>query len=492
MDEIRVRFAPSPTGPLHIGSVRTALFNYLYAKKYGGKFILRIEDTDKSRSKEEYELDIESGLSWLGLGWDEGPETPDLFGPYRQSERLHIYKKYIDELLVEKLAYHCYCTVAELDEERKTQEMAQAAPKYSGRCKNLTPDEIKKFQEEGRKPSVRFIVPENERIEFKDLIHGKVSFDPKLFGDFIIVKSDGAPVFMFAGVIDDALMKISHVIRGDDHLSNTPKQILLAKALNLAIPEYGHLPMILNPDRTKLSKRKNPTSITGDFQSQGYLPEAMINFLVLMGWSPHSKATRDKSPKVEKEFFNLLELTTEFDLEEVGTSPSIFDQKKLDYLNGYYIRKMPLGDLAKNCLPYFEKTGFAKGNGEMILKSLALVQERMKKLSESPELVSFIFEKPQYEGDLLIAKKADKITTLKGLKSSMEVLEKETDFSQDSTEQLLRALANKINIEVGTILWSIRVALSGRPASPGVFELLEIFGKDESLSRIKTAVDMLE
>lgn len=487
-DEIRVRIAPSPTGLFHIGTARTALFNYLFAKKNSGKFILRMEDTDKARSKEEYELDIMDGLSWLGLGWDEGPETPDLYGPYRQSERAGVYKKYIDQLLTDKKAYYCYCTPEELDKERKDQEAEKLPPKYSGKCRNLSEQDIEKYKKEGRKPSIRFIV-EDKKVKFNDLIHGKMEFDSTLLGDFIVVKSDGTPIFMFAGVIDDAEMKISHVIRGDDHLSNTPKQILLADAMNLPLPEYGHLPLILNPDRTKLSKRKNPVSISADFKEKGYLPEAMINFMAFLSWTPSfAKATEGKP----EEFFSLDELVDEFDLADVNKSPAIFDQQKLNFLNGYYIRQLPLGDLAKRCLPYLEKAGLVKKESEKVLNALGLVQERMKVLSEAPELTSFFFEKPKYEKELLISKKATKEETLKALEESLKVLEKENDFSRDSTEQLLRALAGKIGIEAGKILWTIRVSLSGKSASPGVFELLDVIGKEESCNRIKTAIDVLK
>lgn len=484
-EEIRTRIAPSPTGLLHIGTARTALFNWLYAKKYGGKFILRMEDTDKARSKEEYELDIMDGLSWLGLGWDEGPETPDLYGPYRQSERLGIYKKFIDQLLADKKAYHCYCTEEELEIARKEQERNHQPPKYSGKCRNLSEQDAEKLKKEGRTPTIRFIV-EKKQVKFKDLIHGPMEFDSGLLGDFIIVKSDGDPIFLFAGVIDDAEMKISHVIRGDDHLSNTPKQILLADALNLPLPEYGHLPLILNPDKTKLSKRKNPVSISSDFKEKGYLPEAMINFMVFLSWTPSEASSADG------EFFTLDELVDEFDLADVNTSPSIFDQKKLDYLNGYYIRKLPLGELAKRCVPYMAKAALIEKEGEPLLNALGLVQERMKKLSDAPILTDFMFKKPSYEKSLLIAEKSDKETTIKGLQESLKVLEKETDFRRDSIEQLLRAMATKLNIEAGNILWSVRVALSGRDASPGVFELMEYFGKNETLARIKTAIDMLQ
>ena len=480
--EIRTRIAPSPTGPFHLGNARAALLNYLFSKKTGGKFILRIEDTDKVRSKEEYVLDIEKALTWLGLGWDEGPETPDVYGPYEQSKRGKIYDRYIKKLLEKKKAYYCFCTPQELEAERKEQEARHEAPKYSGKCRNLSPEQIKKYQAEGRKPAIRFLINTEDTIKYTDLIHGKIEFDPKLFGDFIIVRSDGQPIFLFTGVVDDGEMKISHVIRGDDHLSNTPKQIMLTEAMDLPVPEYGHLPLILNPDRSKLSKRKNPVSVTGDFMEKGYLPEAMINFMAFLGWTP----------KINKEFFTLDELVSEFDLENVGSSPAVFDQKKLDFYNGYYIRKLALGDLAKRCLPYLIEAGLVKKENEKVLAAVSLVQERMKNLAEVPDLTDFCFRKPKYQAKLLITKKSTLDITKKALEESYKYLEKEEDYSRDSIEQLLRALAGKMKIDSGKLLWPIRVALTGREASPGVFELIDVLGKSETLERIKIAIDMLQ
>lgn len=486
--EIRTRFAPSPTGLLHIGSARTALFAWLFARRFGGKFILRIEDTDKERSDEKYELNIMEGLVWLGIDWDEGPETPDNYGPYRQKDRLEIYQKYADQLIEDNHAYWCFCTPEELEAEKKEQAEKKLPPRYSGKCQNLSSEEIAKFRAEGRKPALRFKIEdsifENEPVVFKDLIKGEMSFDPTLFGDFVIMKSDGNPTFMFAGAIDDAEMKISHVIRGEDHLSNTPRQILLGRALKLSIPEYAHIPMILNSDRTKMSKRKNPVSLTQDYRDQGYLPEAMVNFLVLLGWSP--------SQQKADEIYDLKDIIEEFDLNEVGKSPAIFDSTKLDYFNGYYIRKMSLGELAKRCLPYLEKAGLAPKENELVLKAVGLVQERMKKISEVAALTSFFFRRPTYQAELLVVKGSTKEVTLQALKESLRVLEGESDFSHDSVEQLLRALATKIGVKAGEVLWPLRVALSGEPASPGTFELLEALGKDESLARIKTAIDMLQ
>lgn len=487
-DEIRTRIAPSPTGPLHIGTAHTALFNWLFAKQKSGKFILRIEDTDKARSKDEFVIDIVDGLTWLGLDWDEGPERNDGYGPYSQSKRLEIYKKYAQQLLRDKKAYYCYCTEAELEKERAEQTAQKKAPQYSGRCRNLSGEEIAKYKAEGRKPTVRFNMAtvEPEKIKFEDLVKGNLEFDPTLFGDFVILKSDGVPTFLFAGVCDDFEMKITHVIRGEDHLSNTPRQILLGEALNFTIPEYGHLPLILNPDRTKLSKRKNPTSISRDFRDKGYLPEAMINFLALMGWSPQN----DTSAK-EKEIWPLNDLIHEFNLAEVGKSPSIFDSQKLDFLNGYYIRKMTAGELAKSAEPFLEKAGFSDGK-EKILVGLSLVQERVKKLADIPDLIDFLFEPPANFEKILVPKGSTKEKTQLALKEAYQYLSQENDFGRDSLEQLLRAVAEKNNLKAGEILWPIRVALTGKGASPGAFEVLEALGKEESLARIKKTLDMLK
>jgi len=481
MDEdIRVRIAPSPTGLLHIGTAHTALFNWLFARQKGGKFILRIEDTDKERSREEYITDITDCLSWLGIDWDEGPERNDLYGPYKQSQRLEIYQKYAQELIDQKKAYYCYCTTEELEKERQEQESKSEPPKYSGRCRELSPEEIDKIKKEGHKPCVRFIV-EPKKIKFKDLVKGEVEFDTALFGDFVILKSDGIPTFMFAGAIDDSLMKITHVIRGEDHLSNTPRQILLLDALNFATPEYGHLPLILNPDRSKLSKRKNPTSISVDFKNKGYLPEAMVNFIVLMGWAS----------KTGKEIWTLDDLINEFDFDAVGKSPSIFDQSKLDWFNGHYIRKLPIGELARLSLPFLQGSSL-ENEKEKLLVALSLVQERIKVISEVPDLIDFFFKAPQGFKDILVAKGSTPEKTKKALEKALEHLEKEDDFGRDSLEHLLRAIAKKYDLNAGEVLWPIRVALTGKDASPGAFEVLEALGKEESLKRIRTALDMLK
>lgn len=486
-EEIRVRLAPSPTGWLHLGNARTALFNWLFARSKAGKLILRIEDTDKTRSKDEFTHDIIDCLLWLGIEWDEGPERSEPLGPYKQSERLEIYQKYAQELIKAGVAYNCYCTEEELEKERKVQELKKQAPRYSGRCRRLKPEEVKKFEAEGRKPALRFQV-KPKIIKIKDLIKGEVEFNSELFGDFVIVKSDNMPTFIFAGVVDDYLMKISHVIRGEDHLSNTPRQILLSDALNIPVPEFGHLPLILNPDRTKLSKRKNPTSVSKDFRDKGYLPETMINFMALLGWSS----------KTDKEIWTLEELITEFDFKNVGKSPSIFDQKKLDYLNGYYIRKMSLGELAKASEDLLKDHEFLKDKRKFLMV-LPLVQERLKKISDIPEQIEFFYHSPKNYQNILIPKNpalpAGRSTaekTKKALSEALKYLSEENDFCRDSLDQLLRAVAKKNDFSPGEVLWPVRVALTGKTASPGTFEVLESLGKEESLKRIKAAIDMIQ
>ncbi|MCL4437633.1 glutamate--tRNA ligase, partial [Patescibacteria group bacterium] len=333
--EIRTRLAPSPTGPLHIGTARTALFNWLFAKQNKGKFILRIEDTDKERSKKEYEGQIIEGLKWLGLNWDEGP--------YRQSERTEIYKKYLQKLLDEKKAYYCYCTKEELEAEKQEMSSRGLPPKYSGRCREFNPPAG--GPPAGKTPQlIRFKMPEKE-VKFTDLIRGEVSFDSSLFGDIAIAKNLETPLYNFAVIIDDFEMKISHVIRGEDHLSNTPKQILIQDALGIPTPEYAHLPLILAPDRSKMSKRDIETSFL-EYRENGYLPEAMLNFMVLMGWHP----------KEDKEIFSPEELIKEFDLSRVQKTGAVFNKEKLDWLNAFYIRNAPVEKILAYIKPRLEKS----------------------------------------------------------------------------------------------------------------------------------------
>lgn len=516
---IRVRIAPSPTGPLHIGTARTALFNYLFAKRFKGKFILRIEDTDLERSDPKYEKDIIKGLKWLGIIWNEGPDINGKFGPYRQSERLETYEKYIKQLLNREEAYYCYCTEEELEKERKEMLTKGLPPKYSGKCRDLTEEQQKELEKQGRGSIVRFKTPK-KILKFKDLIRRDLEFDTDLIGDFSLAKvcPDGRhiPLYNFAVVIDDYLMKISHVIRGEDHIPNTPKQILIQEALGLLQPEYAHLPLILNPDRTKLSKRYAPVSIT-DYQKQGYLPEALNNFIVLLGWNP----------KTTKEIFSMKELEKEFTLEGVQKGGAVFNLKRLDWINGYYIRKMNLDKLAQICIPYLTEAelitpvpgetsslipgltsqafpgAFVTGEYEIketgekitfnyVKKVISLEQERMKKLGEIGEICKFFFVKqPEYDPQLLRWKKM----TDKEIKDSLTITKKtlkdipDKKFNRKDLEKTLMAQAKKTG--TGELLWPLRVALSGRKGSPGPFEILEVLEKKKSLERINKAIEKL-
>lgn len=535
--EVRVRYAPSPTGPLHIGGARTALFNYLFAKKYGGKFVLRLEDTDFARSKPEFEQDIFQSLIWLGIQWDEGPVyLEDLtknqtenqkegklqkekivstqkryigkYGPYRQSERTEIYAEYLKKLLKENKAYFCFCDQKELEKERKLQLLRGEAPKYSGRCANLTAAQVKKFHQEGKKSVIRFRVPPNKKIKFFDLIRGELEFDSNLIGDIVIAKDLKTPLYNFAVVIDDYLMKISHVIRGEDHLSNTPKQILLQEALGLPYVQYAHLPLILGPDRSKLSKRHGATSVM-EYKKAGYLPEAMINFIAYLGWNP----------KTTQEFFSLKELISEFDLKKVGKAGAVFNLKKLDWLNGVYIRKKDLSQLTKLCLPYLIKARYVeeiederikKGlvdsqkyklvqrnqliNFEDLTKVIALEKERMKKLSEITELLDFYFKKEvNYLPQLLIWKKTSPQIIKNNLKLLFEFLRNLSpeNFQKDELEKKIKEFIATKKMGTGETLWPFRVALTGKQGSPSPFEVAEVLGKEVVLERVKKAIFLL-
>lgn len=480
---VRVRIAPSPTGKLHIGTARTALFNYLFARRYEGKFIVRIEDTDAERSKDEYARDILDGLLWLGLEWDEGPEVGGPYGPYAQKERLKLYQPFIDQLLTAKKAYRCFCTHEEIEAERIKQQQQGVAPKYSGKCRQLTDEQIAEHEKAGRKSVIRFVV-EPQKIEIEDLIRGKVTFDANLIGDFVIQRSDGMAMFIFSNVVDDHLMAITHVLRGEEHLSNTAKQYLLGEALNILSPQFGHFPLILNPNRTKMSKRKDPVSITDDFKAKGYLPEALVNFVALLGWSAGD----------DREIYSIHDLIESFEIERVGKSPSIFDADKLLWMNGHYLRHMDIGDLASRGQNFItDKEIFAATlkRPDFFLQAVSLVQDRLKLLSELEEAIEFFYRLPSYDAKLLLAKKSDKKRTRQALKIAHETVGKLTSLTIDETELALRQAADSNSLTAGELLWSTRVALSGRPASPGVFELLEVFGKDESLKRLETAITKL-
>jgi len=533
--EVKVRIAPSPTGFLHIGTARTALFNFLFARKYKGVFVLRIEDTDKERSKKEYEDDIIEGLKWLGIEWDEGP-VPEMElsagkvryigerGPYRQSERLDIYKKYLEKLLKEDKAYYCFCSEEELEAQRQNQMSIGETPHYNGKCSKLPPEEVKKCLSEGKKSVIRFRTPA-KKVVFDDIIRGKVEFDTSPIGDMVVAKDLTSPLYNLSVVIDDFEMKISYVIRGEDHLSNTPKQILLQEVLGFPRPKYAHLPLILGPDRSKLSKRHGSTSVS-QYREEGYLPEALVNFMAFLGWNPGT----------EREIFSLNSLVKEFELQKVQKGGAIFNIKRLDFLNAFYIRQKSAEKLTELCVPYLVeknlitpifKTGQyppAYGATEIttayrinntkeeisfdfLKKIISLYQERLTKLSEIPDLVDFFFkEKIEYDKELLKWRDAsEKNITVAFLKLEKILSEiKKGDWNKENLEVLLLKEAEKFSEEVGKeknlpegafaktgdrgyLLWPFRAALSGKKASAGPFDIAEILGKEKTLKRIKEA-----
>lgn len=473
MEEVRVRFAPSPTGYLHIGGARTALFNYLFAKNKKGKFILRIEDTDLTRSSEEFVKMIIEDLKWLGLEWDEGPEVGGEFAPYFQSQRLKLYREYAEKLVREKKAYYCYCTPEELKEYREKTISEGLTPRYSKRCRNLKGGEIEKFEKENRKKVIRFKIETDKEIVFQDLIRGEVKFKPEELDDFVILKSDGTPTYNFAAVVDDAIMKINYIIRGDDHISNTPKQILIYEALGFPVPHFAHLPLILGPDRTPLSKRHGATSIF-HYREEGYLKEAILNYLVRLGWSYDDK----------QEIFSKEELFEKFSLEGISKSPAIFDINKLNWLNSYYIRNKSCEELLELVLPFWRKAGLLKEEVETprILKILQLVKERLKTLKDT-EMVDFFFKdfEIKEEDKKEFLKTEDTLRILRRIKEELTLLEK---FEQRIIEEVLRKFAEESKLKLKEIAQILRIVLTGKRVSPPLFETMEILGKREVIKRI--------
>jgi glutamyl-tRNA synthetase len=469
---VRVRIAPSPTGYLHIGTARTALFNWLFAKKYGGKFILRIEDTDLERSEKRFETDILDGLKWLGLTWDEGP--------YRQSERLDVYETYLKNLLEDGKAYYCSCSKEELEAEKKIQMERGEAPHYSGKCRDKKVSPEKAYV-------IRFKI-DSGRISFDDVIRGTISFDAGLIGDIAIAKNLRTPLYNFAVVIDDYEMHISHVIRGEDHIANTPKQMLLQKALNFPHPTYAHLPLILDPDRSKMSKRFSATSIQ-EYKKMGYLPEALVNFIALLGWHPAGGEARQGQPTEDKEKMPVAEIISKFELGRIQKGGAIFDTQKLDWLNAEYLKETSAEKLASLIENLYGQ--LTLGDRNIALKILEISKSRMARLEEFAALRNS-FELTEYDTALLIWKNTPKEKILANITLAQELVRSllVSEFSQKELEAQIMPLANTNGR--GEVLWPLRVSLSGKEKSPGPFEIMAVIGKDESLRRIQLAIKKLE
>jgi glutamyl-tRNA synthetase len=491
MANIRVRIPPSPTGLLHIGTVRTALYNYLFAKHEGGKMIFRIEDTDKERSTKEFEDDIVNGLMKLGIAGDEGVHLGQK--GYRQSERTDVYQKYLQKLLDEDKAYYCFCSKERVEQLHKEQGEKKLPPRYDGKCAELDPAENKKKVEAGEKAVIRLRVPKDKDLTFKDLVRDEVAIQSNELDDFVIARAVDDPLYHLTVVVDDHDMKITHVIRGEDHISNTPKQILIFEAFGWKIPKFAHLPLILNEDRSKLSKRKNKVSID-DYLAEGYLPEALLNFLALLGWNPGT----------EQEIFSMDELAEKFSLDRVHKGGAIFDQKKLDWINGEYIKKAieeNIDEFYENVLPFL-KDKIPTNSPDLIKKILKDpdFEGRFNKLSEIPDEIGILFnDLPDYSLALLAREKFGitsdmlKAVLLKA-KEVLQGIEWERGDSSKSKEisDKLIAIVEELGLKTGQVLWPIRVALSGLEKSPNFATLAVYLGKEECLKRLDTALNKIK
>jgi len=473
--KIRLRFAPSPTGFVHIGSFRAAFFGYLLAKSWGGKFILRLEDTDQKREVEGSLDNLLNAFGWLGIEFDEGPHTIGNYGPYIQTERLSIYKEHAEKLLKDGKVYRCFCTEERLTDMRLAQEARNEAPRYDRLCRNLSETEIEERMKAGDDFVIRQKMPLEGEIIVHDEIRGDIKFKATDLDDQVLIKSNGVPTYHFASVVDDHLMEISHVTRGDEWLPSFPKNILLYEAFGWTPPKFIHLPLILNKTGGKLSKRQGDVFIE-QYREKGYLPEAIINFGALLGW--HGKN--------DKEIYSLTELKKEFALDGIGASPAVFDIEKLDYYNGYYIRQKPLEELTELCRPYLEKAGRKIKDGQNIMAYVGLAQERMKKLEDIVEMTSFLFELPDYEEGLLSWKTlsvTDAKNNLKDLKIELEKIS-DKDWAKENLETRILNWIKEGGKKNGDYLWPLRVALTGLKNSPGPFEVAAALGKEESLKRL--------
>jgi len=486
-ETVRVRFAPSPTGFLHLGGARTALFNWAFARKYGGVFVLRIEDTDLSRSTEESVRVILESLRWLGLLWDEGPEVGGPYGPYFQSQRLHLYREYAERLLQKGLAYECFCTPEEL-KERKERVIAQGGSwRYDRRCLHLSAREREAFRREGRKPVLRFRIPEGTTT-FVDMLRGDVTFDNGELDDFVILKSDGMPTYNFACVVDDALMRITHVIRGDDHISNTPRQVLLYEAFGFPCPQFAHIPMILGKDRTRLSKRHGSPSVTY-YRDMGYLPEAMVNYLARLSW-----ATGEE----EKEIFTREEIIERFSLEQVTKHAAVFDLDKLNWMNGVYLRAADPERLAEILIDILKRQGKVTEKdltpefSAYCRRVMALMRDRIRYVAQILEEAEYFFTEyyeydPQAVESVLFEEKVPEI-----LRTSYELLKNLEPFDAQTIEKAIRSEAERRGLKAAQFIHPLRVAVSGKKVGPGLFELLEVLGKERVLARIARTLRFLE
>ena len=486
MTEVRVRIAPSPSGNLHIGTARTALFNYLFAKKNNGKFVLRIEDTDAERTSQAYIDNIFDSLKALGLNWDEGPDVGGPYGPYTQSERFDIYPKYAQILLEKGFAYECFCTPEELEQEKEEAAKNKKPYVYTKKCENLTEEQKAKLRAEGRKPAIRFNIQKAQKafhdssmLIFDDLVKGELHMNTDLLGDFVIMKSNGTPTYNFAVVIDDMLMKISHVIRGEDHISNTFKQILIFEALGAEVPRFGHLGMILAPDRSKLSKRHGATAVS-EFVEKGYLTDALINFVALLGWSPSDG----------QEIKSVDQIAQDFRIGEISSSNSIFEYDKLNWMNSHYIKMLEIEDLKERLKPYLTKYDLSELTDAQYTRMVEITREPLTLLSDITDAVPYFFGldveiEPDVQTEVL-----DTDVSQNVLKEFVKQAE-DWDFSEENLHEKLEAFRGEFKekgIKPKVTMWAIRAAVTGRTRGADMTAILAILGKERSMHRIKKAI----
>ncbi|SEC21076.1 glutamate--tRNA ligase [Paenibacillus sp. GP183] len=479
-NSLRVRYAPSPTGHLHIGGARTALFDYLLARASGGAFIIRFEDTDQTRHQESGIGNQLDGLKWLGLDWDESVDVGGPYGPYRQMERLHLYQQYVDQMLDQGSAYRCFCSELDLEQERSEQEAQGEMTGYSGKCRHLTKEQAAAFEAEGRKPSIRFLVPADRIIAFEDKVRGHVEFDSNGIGDFIMVRPDGIPTYNFAVIVDDHLMKINLVLRGEEHLSNTPRQIIMYEALRLPVPEFAHLALILNQDRKKMSKRdESILQFIQQYNELGYLPEAVVNFIALLGWSPQG----------EEEIFTLEELIEQFDLDRVSKSPAVFDMDKLNWMNNLYLKKTALERVVELSLPHLQKAGYISADPdastmEWVTALVGINQERMRFAAEIVELSALFFKE-----ELIVDEEARAILSEEHvpivLRAFLEQVHQSDELTVQGMPELLKNVQKETGFKGKQLFMSIRAALTGQVHGPDLNVSLYLLGKEKIAARLE-------
>lgn len=480
--EVRTRFAPSPTGDLHVGNIRTALFDWAYARHTGGKLIFRIEDTDRDRVTDEYIARAAETLTWLGLHWDEGPEVGGPYGPYLQSQRLDLYSQWAQTFLANGDAYNCYCSTEELEARREKQRELNQAPGYDGRCRSLAAEEIAGFVAEGRKPVIRMRMPDGE-TSFTDLIRGEVVFDHKFVPDFVLMRADGSPLYTLAVAVDDILMKVTHILRGEDLLSSTPRQIRVYQAMGISpddFPFFAHLPFVMGQDNAKLSKRNGEVSIAW-YREQGFLPEAICNYLALLGWSPGD----------DRENITMDELVQLFTVERVNSSPARFDMKKLEAINGDKIRALTIDDFLNRALPFLLKDGVITGTDSeiaVVRSALPIIQERIARLNEVTAMLKFLFvDKVSFDDEATV--KIAEEPSQHVIKKSLEVLADLQDWKHETIEATLRAaLIEALGLKPRIAFGPVRIAVTGSHISPPLFESMELLGKERSIARLEAAV----